>query len=115
MPIMTQTGFTPQTMERESGVASFGFSKQSSEATSTSDAMQYTTAPVGFWTRYTAFGIQSASLTVSPEVGACTCQIAINFAGFQRTFGGAGWIALPSSGLFEKTLLDKIQGTVWNG
>ena len=47
MPIMTQVGFTPQTMERESRVASFGFGKQSNGSYSTNDAKLYTTAPVG--------------------------------------------------------------------
>jgi hypothetical protein len=90
MPIMTETGFTPQTLERESGVASFGFNKTSGGAYSTNDAKLYTTAPVGFLTRYAVFGIQSATMTVSPEVGACTCQIAINFVGFQQAWSGSG-------------------------
>ena len=110
MPIMTQTGFTPQTMERESGIASFTFNRSSGEFTSTDDVKKLTTAPAGFWNRYTAFGIQSASLTVSPEVGACTCQIAINYAGFvNAVMRGSGWVALESNGLAEKNLLDKIQ------
>ncbi len=110
MPIMTELGFTPQTMERESGVAAFGFNRGSGEAYSTNDVRQLTTAPAGFWNTYTAFGIQSASLTVSPEVGACTCRIQINYVGFLRALmRGSGWVALESNGWFENNLLEKIQ------
>lgn len=110
MPLMTEAGFTPQTSDREGGIASFTYGRGSSmNADASNDAKLFTTAPVGFWTGYTVFSIQSATLTVIPAPGACTCQMSFNFQGLQRSMAGQRWYMLESNGFMEHSILGRIQ------
>jgi len=110
MPLLTEIGLAPQSMDRQGGFASLKWTKgQNVGYGSKSDVKLLTTGYSGFWASYEVFRIETGTLLVTPEGSGCHGQIKMVYAALQKNFlTGYQWYALESNNFLEQSLLNKI-------
>ena len=110
MPLLTEIGLAPQSMDRQGGFASLHWTKgQNVGFGSKDDVRKLTTGYSGFWATYEVFRIESGTLLVTPEGTGCRGQLKMAYTALQRNFlTGYRWYALESNNALEQGLLSKI-------
>lgn len=110
MPLLTEVGLAPQSMDRQGGVASLRWAKgQNVGLGKKEDIKRFTTGYSGLWNSYEVFRIETGTLLATQETMGCRVQLKLSFTALQRNAStGDQWYALESNNLLEQTLLDMI-------
>jgi len=110
MPLLTEIGLAPQSMDRQSGVASLRWAKgQNVGLGGKEEVKRFTTGSSGSWPSYEVFRIETGTLLATQESPGCRVQLKLSFTALQRNaLTGDQWHALESNNLLEQTLLDMI-------
>ena len=112
MKIFVDSKFRPTVSDKDTFIASFGYTGGNIIAGAFGDTNRlvkaYTATRVGWLANWKAFRIDSASLMLrrAPNQG-CRAQIDMSFAGFAK-----GWYKLGTNHQYEKGLLAKIDNLV---
>ena len=110
MPLLTEVGLAPQSMDRKAGVASLRWAKGPSVSMgSKEDVKRFTTGYSGVWNSYEVFRIETGTLLATQESIGCRVQLKLSFTALQRNAStGDQWHALESNNFLEQTLLDMV-------
>jgi hypothetical protein len=110
MPLLTEVGLAPQSMDRRGGFASLRWAKGQNVGLGTKeDVKRFTTGYSGSWNSYEVFRIETGALLATQESIVCRVQLKLSFTALQRNAStGDQWYALESNNLLEQTLLDMI-------
>jgi PEGA domain len=110
MPLLTEVGLAPQSMDRQRGVASLRWAKgQNVGSGNKEDIKKFTTGYSGLWKSYEVFRIDTGILLATQESISCRVQLKLSFTALQRNAStGDQWYALESNNFLEQTLLDMI-------
>jgi len=110
MPLLTEIGLAPQSMDRQGGVASLRWAKgQNVGLGGKEDVKRFTTGTSGSWASYEVFRIETGTLLATQESLGCRVQLKLSFTALQRNaLTGDQWHALESNNFLEQTLLDMI-------
>lgn len=110
MPLLTEVGLAPQSMDRHGGFASLRWAKgQNVGLGNKEDIKRFTTGYSGLWNSYQVFRIETGTLLATQESIGCRVQLKLSFTALQRNAStGDQWYALESNNFLEQTLLDMI-------
>ena len=107
MPLLTEVGLAPQSMDRQRGAASLRWAKGQNVGLGSEDVKRYTTGYSG--ASYDVFRIETGTLLATQESVGCRVQLKLSFTALQRNaLTGSQWYALESNNFLEQTLLDMI-------
>src|SRR5262245_36452420 len=71
MPLLTEIGLAPQSMDRQGGVASLKWAKGQNVGLGKEEVKKYTTGYSGSWASYEAFRIETGTLLATQEAKGC--------------------------------------------
>ena len=109
MPLLTEVGLAPQSVDRQRGLASLKWAKgQNVSLGGKEDVKRYTTGHSGSWASYEVFRIETGTLLATQESVGCRVQLQLSFTALQRNATGSQWYALQSNNFLEQTLLNMI-------
>ena len=107
MPLLTEVGLAPQSMDSQGGFASLRWAKgQNVGLGKKEDIKRFTTGYSGLWKSYEVFRIDTGTLLATQESIGCRVQLKLSFTALQRN--ASKWYALESNNFLEQTLLDMI-------